>query len=465
MKTSFRIAALAALALAPVLAAQSPAAPTLTLRAALARADGAAFPNRIAQGSAAAQRAQATGALRGVLPTLRLEGGVVRTTDPIGAFGTTLRQRAISQADFDPARLNSPDAISNYQGGAVLEQPLFNADAIVGHRAASRAAAAADANVHWTRLGTRVDVVRTYYGATLARETAATLSDAARAAKAHQRQAEAMVRQGLATKSDALLAAVGAGDVDAQLADADADARTAVRQLAMVLGERGDFAPVLPDHLPSAERVRAVIATDTLDTVPAARADLEAAQLGLDAARLDVQRARSLYLPRVNGFARYDWNSAARLYASIPSWTIGLLASWSPFAGASEIAERQATNGRKDAALAMVDAARERAALEAEQTRNALRAALTRLDIAERSVQQSAEAHRIVARKYDGGLATITELLDAAAVDTRSALGLSAARYAVITAGAERLRALGRDPAALALLDEDNAAPGAPPSR
>lgn len=465
MQTTIRTALLATLILAPVLPAQSPATATLTLRDALARADGAAFPNRIADGAAAAQRAHATSALRGILPSLRLEGGFVRTNDPIGAFGTTLRQRTITQADFDPARLNRPDAIGNNQGGAVLEQPLFNADAIVGHRAATRAAAAADANVHWTRLGTRVDVVSAYFGATLAREKAATLADAARAAQAHQRQAEAMVRQGLATKSDALLAAVGAGDVDAQLADADANARTAFRQLGLVLGETRDFSPALPEHLPSAERIRAVIAADTLDIVPATRADVQATELGLAAARLDVQRARSLYLPRLNGFARYDWNSAARLYAGIPSWTIGVLASWSPFAGASEIADRQASNGREDAALAMADAARERAELEAEQTRNALRAALTRLDIAERSVQQSAEAHRIVARKYEGGLATITDLLDAAAVDTRSALGLSAARYAAITAGAERLRALGRDPAALSQLDDDVAAPPVPPSR
>lgn len=462
MQTSLRAALLTTLAVTPAIAAQAPA--TLTLHDAFARVDRGAFEVRIAEGTATTQHAQATAALRGILPSLRLEGGFVRTNDPIGAFGTSLRQRTITPADFDPARLNRPPAISNYQGGAVLEQPLFNADAILGHRAASRAAAASDASVEWTRLATRVDVARAYFGATLAREKSSTLADAARAAQAHLRQAEAMVRQGLATKSDALLAAVGAGDVEAQLADADADSRTAIRQLAVVLGERGDFSPSLPEHLPSADRIRAVIAADTGDVTPAARADLEAARLGLDAARLDRRRAQSLYLPRINGFARQDWNSAARLYAGLPSRTLGVMASWTPFAGASEFAERQAANGRADAALAMADAARERAALDVEQTRNALRAALARLDIAERSVQQSAEAHRIVARKYEGGLATITELLDAAAVDRRSALTLSAARYAVLTAGAERLRALGRDPAALAQLDDPDA-PLAPPSR
>ena len=47
----------------------------------------------------------------------------------------------------------------------------------------------------------------------------------------------------------------------------------------------------------------------------------------------------------------------------------------------------------------------------------------------------------------------MVELLDAAAVETQSALGLSHARYAVIVADAERRQALGRDPGALAALD------------
>ena len=447
------------------LSAQSPTAPVLTLRDALERAEAGAYSNRIADGMADAQRGQVSGALRGILPSVRMEGGFVRTNDPIGAFGTTLRQRSITQADFDPARLNRPPAISNYQGGAVIEQPIFNADAWVGRRAATSGLEASRANAQWTRIGTRVDVIRAYYGATLAREKTATLEAASRAANAHVRQAEAMVRQGLATRSDALLASVGAGEVDAQLADADAEARTAIRQLAVALGQGRSFLPVLPESLPTAGRIRAVVLAATEDAAAAAgsereevdRADVEAARHGLDAARLDALRARSLYLPRLNSFARYDWNSATRLYAGMPSWTVGVMASWSLFAGASEIAERQATAGRVDAARAMADAADESAALEAEQTQNELQAALARLDIAERSVQQSAEAHRIVTRKYEGGLATVVELLDAAAVETQSALRYSAARYAVITAGAQRLKALGRDPATLARLDDASA--------
>jgi outer membrane protein TolC len=101
----------------------------------------------------------------------------------------------------------------------------------------------------------------------------------------------------------------------------------------------------------------------------------------------------------------------------------------------------------------MADGATAQAALEAAQSSTALETALARLTIAERSVTQAADAHRIVARRYAGGLATIIELFDASAMDTQTQLAASAARYDVIVALAQHLQATGRDPGALRLLD------------
>ena len=452
MNSTTRSIALAGLALIGA----SPVSAQLTLRDALREADRSAYVNRGVAGTAEAQSAQALAALKGVLPSARIEGGYVRTTDPIGVFGATLRQRSITQANFDPQQLNYPSAVGNYQSGVVIEQPLLNADAWAGRRAAQHAADASRATEEWTRLSTGADVVRAYYGAVLAAERAATLQTAARAAHAHVTQADAMVKQGLVTKSDALLAEVRAGEVDAQLAEAQGGAATALQQLAVLLGRDGS-APVdlgFRVQLPSSERIRAEVAVDTTLLSGQTRSDVRAATDGLAAARTEAQRARSALLPRLNGFARYDWNSASRLYGGDRNWTVGVMASWNPFGGASEIAEIKATAGRAATAQAEADAARAHARLEIEQTRIALGVALTRLDIAEHGAAQSAEAHRIVSRKYEGGLAGIVDLLDAQAVETQSALALSQARWATIAADAARRLALGVDPASLATLDD-----------
>lgn len=428
----------------------------LTLRDALARADGQAYANRIAGAAADAQAAQSLQPYRGILPGIRVEAGYVRTTDPIAAFGTKLRQRAIGPADFDPAALNFPDAIGNRSAGLVLEQPLFNADAWVGRAAASDAAKAQRAAAAWTREGTRVDVVRAYFGATLAAEKRMTLEAAERAAQAHVARARALADTGLVTRSDALLAEVRAGEVTTQRLGAASDAAHAARALAVLLGEPGvDHA--LPAALPSAAEIRALVASDTAaggrPERALQRADVQAAMLALSAARADALRAKSLYLPRVNGFARYDWNDPTGFFANQRSWTAGVMATWTPFAGASEVAETRTTKARARAAEAQREAATANAALERERTRDGLAVALARLSIAERAVEQSAEALRIVARKYDGGLATISELLEAQAMETQATLALSFARYQLLVAAAERRQALGDDPSFLTALD------------
>jgi outer membrane protein TolC len=435
------------LAAAP-LSAQAP----LTLAEAFRRADSAAYANRIAGGDARARAAQATSALQGILPTVRAEGGYVQTDNPLAAFGYTLQQRGVSAASFNPASLNYPAAVTNWSGGFVAELPLINVDAWYGRAAASSAGAAAQAGAGWTRETTRVDVTRAYFGAVLASEEVRTLEAAVAAGQAHVRQAESMVTNGMATRSDALLASVQAGQLEAQLIGARGNAGIARERLALLLGQPGDTAFALPHSLPAPAQIRALVAASAPDST-AARLDVTAAQLGVEAAQRDVRRATARYIPRVSAFGRYDWNSPDQPFGGPSSYTVGVMASWTPFAGASEIGDRQAAEGRADAARAMAEAAVAGATLEQNATRTQLAVAVAQLDIAEVSVTQGAEAHRIVARKYAGGLATIAELLGAAALETQTRLGLSDARYQAIVADAAARQAGGADLMALTVLE------------
>ncbi len=258
-------------------AAQQPGAQQrLGLGDALHRARTGAFGNRIAAGESTERSADAVEALRGMLPTVRVESGYMRTTDPIGAFGTLLRQRSITQADFDPSRLSYPATTPTYSAAVVVEQPLVNADAWLGRSAASTATEASRESESWTLLGTSVDVVRAYFGAVLASETVATLESASRAAHRHVSQTESMAEQGLVTRSDALLASVKAGEVDAQRIAATGAASLARRGLATLLGEPGATAFSLPPALPSAEAVRVRLSEVLPSDVPQ-RAEVAAA--------------------------------------------------------------------------------------------------------------------------------------------------------------------------------------------
>ncbi len=402
------------------------------------------YANRIAAGETRARTGQALAPLKGILPTVRLESGYLRTTDPLNAFGFTLRQRTVTPAAFAPASLNDPDAIGNFSTGVILEQPLFNADAWLGRQAAVSAGEAATAQERWRRATTAVEVFRGYWGAVLAAEQVRTLEVASQAAVAHVRQAEALVQRGMATKSDALLASVKAGEVQSSLLQARSDANLAKRGLALLMGDPVDTVFTLPDSLPPADRVRQLASEPATDSV-GLRGDVAAATKAFEAAAHDLRRSHALYLPRLNSFGRLDWNTPSTPFSGKAAWTLGVMLSWSPFAGASELAETRAAGGRKNSAAAMAEAAAAQAAFEVVRATDGVTLALGRLEIAERAGAQATEAHRIVARKYDGGLASVTELFDAAAIETASELRFSAARHDVLVALAEKRRVEGLD--------------------
>ncbi len=453
-----------ALVVASLGAATLPASPIraqsapLSLGDAMREADQHAFGNRIAAATTAGDRARARLPLKGILPSARLEAGVIRTTDPIGAFGTTLRQRLVTPAAFEPAKLNSPSAVTNALGGVVLEVPLINGDAWLGLRAARAAADASTAASEWSAVSTRTDVVRAYYGAILAEARAGVLAQAQQAADAGVRQVRAMVAQGLVTKSDALQASVRAADVAAQLLSARSDALSARQQLALLLGRTGAELPTLPGALPDDAAVIALAAHDSATASATAassvlRDDVRAAQAGVAAASADRRRAASTLFPRVNSFARYDWNDPRTPYAGQKNWTVGVMASWSIFGGNAELADVAATTARASAARAGLDAARAQSQLERDDAARRLTLSMQRLTLARDAADQSREAYRLVQKRYDGGLATIAELLAAESSTTSASLAQAAARYAVIDAIATWRRASGGDPAALTALD------------
>src|SRR5690606_25267656 len=130
--------------------------------------------------------------------------------------------------------------------------------------------------------------------------------------------------------------------------------------------------------------------------------------------------------------------------------SVGVVASWTLFAGAAQLSDLRATRGREQVTRAHAEASRAHAELEAAAKENAWRVALERLRIADDAVAQSAEAHRIVTRMYEGGLAGVVELLGASAAETQARLRQSHARLDAIIRAAERMLSTGRDPALLA---------------
>ena len=475
-RSAFVALAAAATLVLPFLTLGAQPRPTLRLADVLRTTEAQAFLPAAARADAAAARADRTATLQGLLPALRVEGGTVRTTDPIGVFGARLRQRAVTPADFDPARLNRPDALTLTTGALVLEQPILAPQALIGRRAAGLAADAADAMAQHTAQQAQLGAASAYYGAVVARAGVAALDSALTAGRAHVAQATTLERNGVVTRSDMLLAQVRVGDLEAQRAQAAGDAIVARLGLAVQMGQPDDTTAALPAALPSAETITALVQSgwpfagsaglrQTVDATagvaqtlgtPAAvpgRRDVQAARLGARAAQVDVQRAAAGWLPTVGAMLRNDWGTVDQPFGGSPFWTVGVMASWPIFRGGADLADRERATARARAAAERASGAAAQASLEATQARIRRDVALERLAIADRSLVQAQEALRLVQRRYDGGLAAITELLDAAAARTAADLASVAARHDALVALAAERTALGLDLTPLLALD------------
>lgn len=417
------------------LLAQTP----LTLGQAFTLADQHAYPNRVALADRDIRAAERERTLRGLLPSLRIEAGWTRTTDPLGAFGAQLRQRTVSPESFSPDRLNDPASLGNLGTALVAEVPLLNPDTWMGRRAGTSVIRSADAAARWTRNRVHLDVVRAYYGGVLAREQVVALEAGLSAARSHVLQAQSLQRQGMVTRSDVLLAEVKTGETETRLIAARGAERLAGKRLAVVLGLPDDTLLTLPETFCDSTFMLAV----TAPRAAGSRADLDAARFGVTAARRDVARATAQLLPSVNSFGRVDWNTSDAFFRGHSSWTVGVIARWSVFGGAAELVERNRARVEAVRAEARADAAEAQARLEQEERRTELEVARAGLAIAERSVAQVQEAHRIITRKYEGGLATVTELLEAAALETQTRVERAAAVYRLLTAAAAWQVALG----------------------
>lgn len=421
----------------------------LTLQEALEQSDRSSYSGKISRSRLDQRSGQELSSLQGMLPTLRAEGGWSATDDPLGAFGTRLRQRSVTMASFDPSALNDPSRASGWNAALVAEVPLVNLDAWKGRAAASGAVEAARRRLEAERIRARSETTRAYFDAVLAQAAVRTWRGALEAAQAHSNQAASGNREGTVLRSDLLLSEVRVGEVEASLAKAQSDSALALRRLSFAMGMPTSAIGSL-ESFPQSPALHAAAAA-----LPESgkRPEEEAGKADSKAAELDAARVGAALLPRLNGITRMDWNASGSPFSKDPSWTVGIQASWTLHA-TGEVGDRKAARARAEEARTLEAMTRAKLDLEEASLASGLKLALQRLDIAETAVAQTAEAHRLTARRYQEGLATMTETLEAAALETSSKLSLESARHDVVVClsdlsalrglGSERLETLTR---------------------
>ncbi|MBU2627276.1 MAG: TolC family protein, partial [Proteobacteria bacterium] len=177
----------------------------------------------------------------GAMPQVQLTEQGTRTNNPMWAFGTRLNQETITTRDFDPARLNNPDSITNYATVFSVTWPVYDSGQTwyglkQAHLNQEAAAFFADQTRHQVIAAT----ISAYIKTLLAQENKVVLHQITETARAHLKLIQSRYTGGFVAKSDLLRAQVHIADLEQQLAEARSRTDIAKCRLNVAMGVAGN---------------------------------------------------------------------------------------------------------------------------------------------------------------------------------------------------------------------------------
>lgn len=407
------------LAAQPLRGAGGPELRALSLSDAVELASRGNFDLRLAEYEKQSAEADFHKTLSVILPRLSASEIFVSTQDPLGVFGLKLRQSDVSVADFNPVTLNAPSTRQNFTTKIEVRQPLLNVDGFFGRYAAGKSAEAAGFRVERARHGVELATKSAYFQLVLARESRGVIRDALRAAEAYRTQAKDFYDQGLIQRSDYLMTDVRVLDLTRAGAEADNAIARAENGLRLLLG-LADAVGVEPTDTLAFAPLDSVVYD--IEQVNAGRSDMKAMRAGLDALGGMSNMARSGFLPTINAFADYEWNSLHLSATQGKAWTVGAVAQWNIFSGFDQVGDIEKSAARRSgmeaeyAKLVVENAGELRVASGTLATSRHL------VDLSRAMEAQSAEQLRITEERYATGLERTSDLLQAEAAHSNARL-------------------------------------------
>lgn len=335
-----------------------------------------------------------------------------KTTNPMWAFGLKLNQGIITQKDFDPALLNDPSAIDNFNTMLWMTWPLFDGGQTwFGSRQAGLAHEAAAASLSRTRQEIVSQTVVAYTDLVFAKESVAVVNQALKTAEAHHRQIENRYLSGLTVKSDLLRAKVHVSELEQQRVEAESQYFIAQAALCAVIGEGapGDVAAVTPL---ARKEVAEKSLNEWVDKALTGRPDLAALKFQEESARTEIQKSKAAHWPSVNLNGSYEINTE-EFDETAENYTVGANVTLNLFAGDGISARHREALQRCNEISENLRAVRQKIQLETREAYYQVRSAEKRIMASEMSVDAAEEALRIVENRYNNGQVPLVSLLDA----------------------------------------------------
>ncbi len=386
-------------------------------------------------------KAAASMARSQLLPQLNFTEDISRGNDPVYAFGTRLRQRSFTQADFALNALNSPAPIGNFAtrfSGSWMAFDSLKTQKQIQSADLMRSSAESSSQAVDQQIVLRV--VAAYQAVLFAQREIDVDHHEVETADALLASVDEHVKAGLAVESDRMSAEVNMAARKQELIAAEGDLEVAWAELAEAMGladlKQSVLKPIEPHQFPQSPLEQEIA------TALKARPDLKALGQARSAEASNLSAVKAEFGPRVSAYGNWELDQSSFAGTGGNNWVAGVQLSIDilPLGKRSQLARETAVKQRVDA---QVTASSLHVRMAVSQAHTRLQTAQLSKQTAESAMQQSAESLRILKNRYGAGLATITDLLRAEDAERQSQSNYWHAVYGNALAYADLLYATG----------------------
>lgn len=392
---------------------------------------------RIAQAEEVAAAAGASSASAFLWPEVVFTSGLIRSNDPVFAFGTKLRQGVFGEPDFAIQELNDPDPLTDWTAAIDVRWEI-----LVPTRWTQRSAARERANASSWEAVRRREAIRLrtrmlYLSVLTAEGRHGAARTTERAARATLERFERRKARGMLTEADRLQAEAEFEMARAASIDASRREREARQVLGAFLGWSVDTLPVPSDTLSEP------VDPTPSEFDPARRADILALQSAVRATRASSRESMLAYAPALEAFGNIKSHADDVFESDSDDWTVGVALRWTAFGGLGRKAELDRARAAELIARLQFEQAAREARREIDAARHAIDAARAGYQASLAARVAVEDATRLIQRRFEEGLATPDELLQAEArlatsrsraVDALAAWNLAVARAEFVRA-------------------------------
>ena len=362
---------------------------------------------KLANDEAKLAQAELLGTRAMYLPNVNASYTFSNTNNPLYAFGSKLNQERITQMDFDPAKLNAPDAISNFATKIEVQQPIINMDAVYLKKAGQVKSEVLKIKAERTKEYIQFEFKKTYMQLQLAYRMLETLENAKATTLANKKVIDNYFKNGMIQKTEVLYIDVRVKEIENQIAYAKSNIKNASDYLYFLLDEESFNKVFKPtEKLEFQNQILENTATLNVE-----RKDLQAYQKSLEAYDYLIKSTKAKFLPRLNAFGSFELydNKFAQFGAN--GYLAGVQLSWNVFDGLKAKSEQEKYKAELAKAQTEITQYNRQSQLELNKANRQVQDAENKVNLTKLALEQSKEAYRIRKNRYDQGLEKSSDLL------------------------------------------------------